>query len=557
VVEVDLDLCALCPVHRTRAALETVASEFGIEEFREAETLDPLPGYSDEAWLRFIQLHSLEGRYPHLEWMREGKPSRQPGTPFARFHSLYWASDGLIEDSPTPGLGSFVHRVESAGGRVVFLSGRWRKEQIPPSIHALRRAGIAQPALVIGNPWHETLVTDPAAAVSDSRIKAWHQQQICRDFGRPVAIFDDRATNRTAIQNALGGTPLGVAVAIPGFTCDTATESAPLRISTFEQFDDSVGTGPVRPHIEEHYPHLGIGAPWRGLYEGLGRNQLPYVLPRMSGTNTTPLFGDWIERHAEASLIEEEFLDRCADLIPRAMLDQFTSSMGEALALASRGLAHPYPDSASGESELRRVLIAAWLHSRDIEVLMSSLGYITPSAGRHDLVEWVSSNEIIALLLPSHEPEQSIIRARGYSPWLTRWAETLSRDTPVNVGLLNPALLVSFSRWTPVQEGPQDAMDVHRLSDHHDGDLGERYNPIEATVNNLLHQREGIHGVRKEPVVPWRQLSVQLQRDTGAESQAKCSIGREIVRDAARIGSRLERAGMLTPWGLVRGWTFD
>jgi len=188
---------------------------------------------------------------------------------------------------------------------------------------------------------------------------------------------------------------------------------------------------------------------------------------------------------------------------------------------------------------------------------MQCLGYFIQATGVHDLVEFVHAREVIDLLIPSQQPNQAIAAAKKYSPWLTRWAATLDPSSQVNVGLLNPALLVSFSLWSPEQSGPQDAMDVHRLSDHHEGDLAERYDPVEAAINNLLHQREGIHGVRKEPVVPWSQILHGLELESGAEALTKTSVGRDIVRDAATIAQSLENSGALTPWGLLTGASFD
>lgn len=570
-IEVDLDLCALRPIHRTRAALRTVGEEFHIVEFCEPSRMNPLPGYSDEAWLQFVQSLDLELRYPSLEWTLDHRASRRPGTPFARFHQLYWSLDGLAEDTPTPGLGAFVHRVERFGGRVVFLSGRWLTEHKAPSLVALKRAGISNPLLVIGNPWHETLVSDPLLAVSDSRIKAWHQQQVLRDFGQPIAIIDDRASNRAAVQNAVataqGIEALGVAIAIPGFTGDPVTANESLRVSTFEHFDETLFNGPPRPHLAHRYPGLGIGRPWNGLYEGLGRNSRSYVLPRLAGwhkpnstthDHASPApFHNLIQSHGPGSLSESVLLDLCTPLVPQAALGQFESAMRAASMLAQQGLAEVYPSSPEGEATLRRILIAAWLHSRDIETLMRQLGYAIEATGVHDLIEFVHAREVIHLLIPSYQPNQAIAASKKYSPWLTRWAATLDPSGQVNVSLLNPALLVSFSKWSPSQSGPQDAMDVHRLSDHHEGDLAERYDPVESAVNNLLHQREGIHGVRKEPVVAWSQIIRSLELESGAEALTKTSVGRDIVRDAAAIALRLERSGALTPWGLVSGASFD
>lgn len=121
----------------------------------------------------------------------------------------------------------------------------------------------------------------------------------------------------------------------------------------------------------------------------------------------------------------------------------------------------------------------------------------------------------------------------------------------MNFSFLNPALLADLCHWSPDPGRPQDAMDVHRLSDHREGDGAERFDPLEAGLNNLLHQREGRHGVRKEPVESWAALQARLATETGATELAKNSAARQALRDAAALAPRLEAAGWLTPWSLA------
>ena len=79
----------------------------------------------------------------------------------------------------------------------------------------------------------------------------------------------------------------------------------------------------------------------------------------------------------------------------------------------------------------------------------------------------------------------------------------------------------------------------------------EFHDPLEAAVNNLLHQREGRHGIRREPVVPWRNLISRLATETGAEEVAKNSAARIAIRDLSAVAEKLEQSGILTPWELV------
>src|SRR5262249_53982791 len=148
---------------------------------------------------------------------------------------------------------------------------------------------------------------------------------------------------------------------------------------------------------------------------------------------------------------------------------------------------------------VHRSLACAWLHSRDMEILMGALGYHLSLAGVHDLREFVPAAEVRRLLLSDIPTDRERLARASYSPCLLAWARTLGAE-PVAVSFLNPALLVDLCTWSSVQTRPQNAMDVHRLSDHHEGDGAERFDPVEAGINNLLHQREGRYGIRKEPV---------------------------------------------------------
>jgi hypothetical protein len=94
-------------------------------------------------------------------------------------------------------------------------------------------------------------------------------------------------------------------------------------------------------------------------------------------------------------------------------------------------------------------------------------------------------------------------------------------------------------------------MDVHRVSSHHEGDCDERYDPIEAAVNNVFHQREGTLGIRKEPIQDLKTMLRSVERDTDAEELAKSSVGRRALRDAIDAATSLEAQGSITPWGLV------
>jgi hypothetical protein len=553
VVEIDLDLTAVMPEYRTRLALVEVGKAVGIDLFENSDHLPLLPGYSDEAWVAFVQSLDLPTKCPKVQWLIDGKPNTASGEPFNVFHKAYWTLDRLVEDLPTPGLGAFVHRLNQCGAEVVFISGRWLGEHVQPSLAVLQRAGIRDPKLVIGNERHPSRVP-PELALSDAAIKAAHQVTVAKLYGTPVAIIDDRDSNRDAVISAVGPDVMGIAACIPGFTCDPVNAKTPLRLSTFESFDRVMGDAPVRVYMDGRYHRLGIGQPWHGLYEGLGLNRQPYVLPRLASPANRPTgsapFAEILQRFACGSLGEPEFVKLCSATIPPLVLDRIEWTISEAKALAHRGLAAPFPESEEDIKFLRLSLATSWLHSRDIETVMASLGYSLPATGVHDVEEYAPAQDIRATIAAK------VTAGSRYSDWMPRWIATLDDEQSVNVGSLNPALSVGMSSWTPHDEC-EDAMDVHRLSSHHNGDGQERYDPVEAAVNNILHQREGRFGIRKEEVQGWDKIFAAIARETDAERLAKSSAGRQIVRDAVVSAAALEIAGYLTPWGLVTGAGFS
>lgn len=552
VVEIDLDLTAIMPIYRTRLALMEAGAPAGIDLLLLAKDLSVLPGYSDEAWVAFIYSLGLPLKYPKVNWLINGKPNANPDEPFALFHSAYWTPERMVEDSPTPGLGAFVQRLNATGAEVVFISGRWLPEHVEPSLTVLQRAGISNPNLVIGNCRHPSLVA-PEFSLSDAEVKVIHQQTITRTYGTPVAIIDDRVANRSAIMNAVGPGVLGLAICVPGFSYDPASARQPLRLSTFETFDQVVGDPPRRPHMSEKYHWLGIGQPWRGLYEGLGANGQPYALPRLISSTFEPgkvrPFAEMLERFGPGTLAEHEFVSACCATVPQSVLDRIDKAICEAKDFAARGLATPFPESDDNLRSLHLSVVVGWLHSRDIETVMRALGYPITATGVHDMEEYVPARDIRRIM------SNKIAGGSKYSKWVPRWLQILEDGQDVNVGSLNPALLTGMWRWTP-HEACEDAMDIHRISSHHNGDGRERYDPIEAAVNNVLHQREGTLGIRKEEIRDWESMFAAIACESKAESLAKSSVGRQVARDAIVVASALETSGCVTPWGLVAGARF-
>lgn len=210
VVQVDLDLTALMPIERTRDALRRIGEANDIPELAAPEGLSELPGYTPEAFAAWVEASGMGERYPVLREM----------------HSLqangYWNSAHDATDQVTPGLVQFVAAVRAAGGEVVFNSGR-SESMRAASEGILRRAGIANPVLYIGN------------IGGDAATKQGRQADILARHGKTVAIIDDRVTNRDAIVEGLQDRDvLSIAIAIPGFSVDPVTAQAERALSTFE-----------------------------------------------------------------------------------------------------------------------------------------------------------------------------------------------------------------------------------------------------------------------------------------------------------------------------------
>jgi hypothetical protein len=562
VVEIDLDLTALRPRLRTMNALRVAADRYPVPELADPTRLPVLPGYTAEAWDSFLAQSQLPRMYPHFAWRGSNQRGAEPSI-YGVFHAAYWTTAWLIEDEPTPGLGEFVRRVEDRGGSVAFLSGRWLDEQVPPSREALRRAGISEPVLLIGNPRHAENVHPGEKADSDAEVKQKRQTEILANLGTPVAVFDDRAANRDAVITAVAACPecagrppvLGIGIAIPGFSHDAATASAPLRVSTFEGLMTR-GADPRRePFLFARYPRPADGSPYRGLLTGLGRNGKGYVLPRvvdpaadgweLPGNLSAP-FAVLVASHPPRSLAVDTFMKAVEEIIPDDILRQLERALTGAEEQARLGLASPFPESPEERKSLWHTLACSWLHSRDLEVMMTVFGYPLQATGIHDMSEEVPVGDLVA----------AVGRARDegmpYSPWFLRWVDSVKNQDRVHVDFLNPNLTVGTWRWRPDQDMPQDAMDAHRLSAHHEGDGQDRYDPIEATVNNLLHAREGVYGVQKGPVMGWDQLFSHAGSRAAGEELAKSTWGGRLLGDAVVLLRRLEARGAVMPWELVK-----
>jgi anthranilate phosphoribosyltransferase len=157
------------------------------------------------------------------------KDGKDGDSVYSAFHTAFWNTDYLRYDTLTPGLSKFIRRLQKAGAVVVFVSGRWKEEQIEPTRYVLKKEGLEDVPLLIGNPGHDT--ENP---ISDSQIKALHQAEIKEKYGVPAVFIDDRKENRDAVCAANPEcTMLSVGCAISGFTFDEETTGVSLGISSF------------------------------------------------------------------------------------------------------------------------------------------------------------------------------------------------------------------------------------------------------------------------------------------------------------------------------------
>lgn len=227
VIELDLDLTTFVTKERALEGLRHAGEKYGIQEFINPG-FELLPGYTREAWTNFISRYHLTEKYPKFRWLGE-KDGKDGDSVYSAFHTQFWKTEFFSLDTLTPGLCEFIAKMQKSEAVVVFVSGRWKEEQIQPTLDVLKKGNLETIPLMIGNPMH-----DAEHPISDSEIKAIHQVEIRRKYGVPAVVIDDRKTNRDAIVNANPGIEmLSVGCAIPGFTYDQETTGIELRISTF------------------------------------------------------------------------------------------------------------------------------------------------------------------------------------------------------------------------------------------------------------------------------------------------------------------------------------
>lgn len=278
----------------------------------------------------------------------------------------------------------------------------------------------------------------------------------------------------------------------------------------------------------------------RGLYEGTDKEgkfwQIPRnVDPAQDGTKLAAQHPRIFDTSDGADSVPiEEFDARVEAAVPGDVISRIEHVIAAGKWLAERGLAD-YPPLS--EEEWRRGMILSWSHSRDLEVAHDAIGHPRHLSGRHDVDELVLAKRLKA-------------RVDGADQWYRDYVFALDEEAWVNVGFFNPHISASLYRWGDAMQGPQNGMDAHRLSAHHQGTPEAPLDWVERAVNFVVHHIPREHlGIRHEPRGSYGELEERLSKDPAIKD---ATIGKVIARDAAALYELLEREGKVVPWYLLR-----
>jgi hypothetical protein len=252
-------------------------------------------------------------------------------------------------------------------------------------------------------------------------------------------------------------------------------------------------------------------------------------------TDGTRLAGIWpaiypVAGIAPNSIPSAEFDRMLESTVPHEVMARIDDVLARSVALAERGLADSPPIH---RYEWRRGIMLSWIHSRDLEVILTALGHPRRTLGIHDIEEYVFARHIKEHL-------------EGADSWYRNWALSLADEEQINVGFFNPHLCASMYKWGDAKDGTQNAMDAHRLSPHHQGTEERPVDWIERSANFVIHHIPREHlGMRHEPRGDWSHIEERLLGDKGMHH---AEVGKQIARDAAALVARLEHEGKVVPW---------
>ncbi|MBI5145829.1 MAG: LOG family protein [Thaumarchaeota archaeon] len=283
-----------------------------------------------------------------------------------------------------------------------------------------------------------------------------------------------------------------------------------------------------------------LSAPAHGYYEDIDDegnfHRIPrHVDPTIDGTRlvkSRPML--FLINELENEYTTAEFDQIIEGSIPLQVSKRIDNVILKANHLVTQGKAESV--SKENQTQWRRGMILSWIHSRDIETIMESLGHPKELEGKHDIEEFVK-----AIHLKN--------RLGSTDPWYKDLILSFDDNEDVNIGFFNPNFSGSLFNWGFNKMGTQNAMDAHRLSDHHLGTPENPPNLVEKAVNFVIHHLPREHyGIRHEPRGDWDNLEEVMAVDHSTKNNP---ILRTIARDAAKMIKLLEEEGKITPWQLL------
>jgi hypothetical protein len=175
------------------------------------------------------------------------------------------------------------------------------------------------------------------------------------------------------------------------------------------------------------------GKPLGELDVAIARRMDPAVHGTSLVAHQAPVFGDILK--AANNSIEVEPFYRLLELrVPKDILATFDQSMAASALLAKEGLAPPPPDAMF----LRRSLVQAYLHSNDIQTVMSALGFPPGNAG--EIVGGLAWVEKAVNFLQHHMPREHFgVRHLPRGEW-DNLEHALATDTAINHSEIGKAI---------------------------------------------------------------------------------------------------------------------